>query len=251
MNSNNIIIRNIPGIPEIKSGDDLPLIILKAFKKNRIKLKDKDVLVITQKIISKAENRLVHKDFIKPTAKAIILSKKINKNPFLTQLILNESKRIIQKKPGVIITETHHGFICANSGIDQSNIPVDYYCLLPLNPDNSAKKIRLTFEKEFDIKIGVIISDTFGRPFRSGQTDVAIGVSGITPLLNYRGIKDSYGKNINVTSIAIADELASSAELVLGKTTDSPVALIRGYDFKHSTKNSKLLIMPKNKSLFS
>ena len=251
MNSNNIIIRNIPGIPEIKSGDDLPLIILKAFKKNRIKLKDKDVLVITQKIISKAENRLVHKDFIKPTAKAIILSKKINKNPFLTQLILNESKRIIQKKPGVIITETHHGFICANSGIDQSNIPVDYYCLLPLNPDKSAKKIRLIFEKELDIKIGVIISDTFGRPFRSGQTDVAIGVSGIAPLLNYRGIKDSYGKNINVTSIAIADELASSAELVLGKTTDSPVALIRGYDFKHSTKNSKLLIMPKNKSLFS
>ena len=251
MNSNNIIIRNIPGIPEIKSGDDLPLIILKAFKKNRIKLKDKDVLVITQKIISKAENRLVHKDFIKPTAKAIILSKKINKNPFLTQLILNESKRIIQKKPGVIITETHHGFICANSGIDQSNIPVDYYCLLPLNSDKSAKKIRLIFEKEFDIKIGVIISDTFGRPFRSGQTDVAIGVSGIIPLLNYRGIKDSYGKTINVTSIAIADELASSAELVLGKTTDSPVALIRGYDFKHSTKNSKLLIMPKNKSLFS
>ena len=251
MKSNNIIIRNIPGIPEIKSGDDLPFIISKAFKKNRIKLKDKDVLVITQKIISKAENRLVHKDFIKPTAKAIILSKKINKNPFLTQLILNESKRIIQKKPGVIITETHHGFICANSGIDQSNIPVDYYCLLPLNPDKSAKKIRLIFEKELDIKIGVIISDTFGRPFRSGQTDVAIGVSGIAPLLNYRGIKDSYGKNINVTSIAIADELASSAELVLGKTTDSPVALIRGYDFKHSTKNSKLLIMPKNKSLFS
>ena len=251
MNSNNIIIRNIPGIPEIKSGDDLPPIISKAFKKNRIKLKDKDVLVITQKIISKAENRLVHKDFIKPTAKAIILSKKINKNPFLTQLILNESKRIIQKKPGVIITETHHGFICANSGIDQSNIPVDYYCLLPLNPDKSAKKIRLIFEKEFDIKIGVIISDTFGRPFRSGQTDVAIGVSGIIPLLNYRGIKDSYGKTINVTSIAIADELASSAELVLGKTTDSPVALIRGYNFRYSTKNSKLLIMPKNKSLFS
>ena len=251
MNSNNIIIRNIPGIPEIKSGDDLPLVLSKAFKKNRIKLKDKDVLVITQKIISKSENRLVHKDSIKPTTKAVILSKKINKNPFLTQLILDESKRIIQKKPGVIITETHHGFICANSGIDQSNIPVDYYCLLPLNPDKSAKKIRLIFEKEFDIKIGVIISDTFGRPFRSGQTDVAIGVSGITPLLNYRGIKDSYGKNINVTSIAIADELASSAELVLGKTTDSHVELIRGYDFKHSTKNSKLLIMPKNKSLFS
>ena len=216
MNYNNITIRNILGIPEIKSGDDVSQIILQTLKKNRIKLKDKDVLVITQKIISKAENRLVHKDLIKPTTKAINLSKKINKNPLLTQLILNESKRIIQKKPGVIITETHHGFICANSGIDQSNVPVDCYCLLPINPDNSA-----------------------------------IGVSGINPLLNYKGRKDSYNKNINVTSIAIADELASSAELVLGKTNNSPIALIRGYDFKSSTKNSKLLIMPKNKSLFS
>ena len=251
MNYNNITIRNILGIPEIKSGDDISQIILQTLKKNRIKLKDKDVLVITQKIISKAENRLVHKDLIKPTTKAINLSKKINKNPLLTQLILNESKRIIQKKPGVIITETHHGFICANSGIDQSNVPVDCYCLLPINPDNSAKKIRLILEKEFNIKIGVIISDTFGRPFRSGQTDVAIGVSGINPLLNYKGRKDSYNKNINVTSIAIADELASSAELVLGKTNNSPIALIRGYDFKSSKKNSKLLIMPKNKSLFS
>ena len=123
--------------------------------------------------------------------------------------------------------------------------------MLPINPDNSAKKIRLILEKEFNIKIGVIISDTFGRPFRSGQTDVAIGVSGINPLLNYKGKKDSYNKNINVTSIAIADELASSAELVLGKTNNSPIALIRGYDFKSSKKNSKLLIMPKNKSLFS
>ena len=250
MKYNNIIIRNVIGVPEIKSGDNISQIVLRVLKKNRIKLQDKDVLVITQKIISKAENRLIHKNFINPSSKAIILSKKINKNPVLTQLILNESKRIIQHKSGIIITETHHGFICANSGIDQSNIPANYYCLLPINPDKSAKKIRLILEKEFNIKIGVIISDTLGRPFRSGQTDVAIGVSVINPLLNYRGIKDSYNKNINVTSIAVADELASSAELVLGKTTNSPIALIRGYNFKFSTKNSKLLIMPKNKSLF-
>tara|TARA_B100000029_G_scaffold512171_1_gene608124 strand:+ start:4091 stop:4846 length:756 start_codon:yes stop_codon:yes gene_type:complete len=251
MKYNKIIIRNIPGIPEIQPGNDISKIIIESLKKNRIKLRNKDVLVITQKIISKAEDRLIHINSIKLTSKAIKLSKSINKNPLLTQLILNESKRIIQKKPGVIITETHHGFICANSGIDKSNIPENYYCLLPINPDKSAKKIRLILEKEHSVKLGIIISDTFGRPFRSGQTDVAIGVSGINPLLNYKGIKDSYNKNINVTSIAIADELASSAELVLGKISNSPIALIRGYDFISSTKNSKLLIMPKNKSLFS
>ena len=164
-----IIIKNISNIPEIQSNDDLSKIIISALKKNRLKLKNKDVLVITQKIISKSENRLVHR------------------NNALTQLILDESQRIIKKKYGVIITETNHGFICANSGIDQSNIPPNYFCLLPINPDKSAKKIRIALENEFNVKLGIIISDTFGRPFRSGQTDVAIGVSGISPLLNYKG----------------------------------------------------------------
>ena len=251
MTSNNIIIKSISGIPEINSGDNIAKIIIQALKKNRIKLQNKDVIVITQKIISKSENRLIHKNNVIPKKSAIKLSKSINKNPILTQLILNESKRIIQKKPGVIITETHHGFICANSGIDQSNIPSDYYCLLPVNPDKSAKQIRISLEKEFKINLGVIISDTFGRPFRNGQIDVAIGISGIHPLFNYKGSKDSFHKNINFTSIAIADELASSAELVLGKINNNPIALIRGINFKISSKNSKSLIMPKNKSMFS
>ena len=251
MPSSDIIIKNISNIPEIQSNDNLSKIIIHALKKNRLKLKNKDVLVITQKIISKSENRLVHENNVIPTKSAKKLSKQIGKSSILTQLILDESQRIIKKKYGVIITETNHGFICANSGIDQSNIPQNYFCLLPINPDKSAKKIRIALEREFNVKIGVIISDTFGRPFRSGQTDVAIGVSGISPLLNYKGQKDSFKKNINATSIAIADELASSAELVLGKTNKSPIALIRGYDFQFSSKNSKLLIMPKNKSMFS
>ena len=251
MTSSDIIIKNISNIPEIQSNDNLFKIIIHALKKNRLKLKNKDVLVITQKIISKSENRLVHENNVIPTQSAKKLSKQIGKSSILTQLILDESQRIIKKKYGVIITETNHGFICANSGIDQSNIPQNYFCLLPINPDKSAKKIRIALEREFNVKIGVIISDTFGRPFRSGQTDVAIGVSGISPLLNYKGQKDSFKKNINATSIAIADELASSAELVLGKTNKSPIALIRGYDFQISSKNSKLLIMPKNKSMFS
>ena len=251
MPSSDIIIKNISNIPEIQSNDNLSKIIIHALKKNRLKLKNKDVLVITQKIISKSENRLIHKNNVIPMQSAKKLSKEIGKSSVLTQLILDESQRIIKKKYGVIITETNHGFICANSGIDQSNIPPNYFCLLPINPDKSAKKIRIALEDEFNVKIGIIISDTFGRPFRSGQTDVAIGVSGISPLLNYKGKKDSFKKNINVTSIAVADELASSAELVLGKTNKSPIALIRGYDFQISSKNSKLLIMPKNKSMFS
>lgn len=249
-NINNIIIKHIPNIPEIKSNDNIASIIIKTINKNNIKLKNKDIFVITQKIISKSEDRLIYKNNIKPSKSAIKLSKQIGKNAFITQLIIDESRRIIKKKRGVIITETHHGFICANAGIDQSNVPIDYYCLLPINPDKSAKKIRLLLEKEFNVKLGVIISDTFGRPFRIGQTDVAIGVSGLSPLFNFKGIKDTYGNILNVTSIAIADELASAAELILGKINNSPVALISGYNFKVSSDNSKLLIMPKNRSLF-
>jgi|TARA_B100001179_G_C18592388_1_gene405363 coenzyme F420-0:L-glutamate ligase/coenzyme F420-1:gamma-L-glutamate ligase len=246
-----IIIRSLPNIPEVTSFSNISILISNSLDKNNIKLKNKDVLVITQKIISKAENRLIHKNSIIPSNRAIKLSKQIHKNAKLTQLILDESKRIIKKKHGVVITETHHGFICANSGIDQSNVPINYFCLLPINPDNSAKKIRLFLEKKYKIKISVIISDTFGRPFRTGQIDVAIGVSGLSPLLNYKGKNDNYGRKINVTSIAIADELASAAELLLCKTSNTPVALIRGYNYNVSKKTSKSLIMPKNRSLFS
>jgi len=246
-----IIIRSLPNIPEVTSFSNVSILISNSLDKNNIKLKNKDVLVITQKIISKAENRLIHKNNITPSNRAIKLSKQIHKNVKLTQLILDESKRIIKKKHGVVITETHHGFICANSGIDQSNVPINYFCLLPINPDNSAKKIRLFLEKKYQIKISVIISDTFGRPFRTGQIDVAIGVSGLSPLLSYKGKNDNYGRKINVTSIAIADELASAAELLLCKTSNTPVALIRGYNYNANTKTSKSLIMPKNRSLFS
>jgi coenzyme F420-0:L-glutamate ligase/coenzyme F420-1:gamma-L-glutamate ligase len=246
-----IIIRSLPNIPEVTSSSDISILISDSLDKNNIKLKNKDVLVITQKIISKAENRLIHKNNVIPSNRAIKLSKQIHKNAKLTQLILDESKRIIKKKQGVVITETHHGFICANSGIDQSNVPINYFCLLPINPDTSAKNIRLFLEKKYKIKISVIISDTFGRPFRTGQTDVAIGVSGLSPLLNYKGKNDNYGRKINVTSIAIADELASAAELLLCKTSNTPVALIRGYNYNVSKKTSKSLIMPKNRSLFS
>ena len=139
-----IIIRSLPNIPEVTSFSNISILISNSLDKNNIKLKNKDVLVITQKIISKAENRLIHKNNITPSNRAIKLSKQIHKNAKLTQLILDESKRIIKKKHGVVITETHHGFICANSGIDQSNVPINYFCLLPINPDNSKSTSDLT-----------------------------------------------------------------------------------------------------------
>jgi coenzyme F420-0:L-glutamate ligase/coenzyme F420-1:gamma-L-glutamate ligase len=248
---NNIQIYPIHGLPEINSGDNIGNLIIKSLFKNKLSLLNNDILIITQKIISKSEDRLVHKNSIIPSNRAIKLSKKIHKSPKLTELILNESVRIVKRNSNTIVTETKHGFICANSGIDQSNIKKDYFCLLPLDSDLSALRIRKIIKKQLNVDVAVIVSDTFGRPFRLGQTDVAIGVSGIEPLLNYHGKRDKFGKEIKVTNIAIADELTSAAELVFGKLNRVPVALIRGYPFKKKSKSIKTIIMPKNRSLFS
>ena len=248
---NTIQIYPIHGIPEINAGDNISNLIIKSLHKNKLSLLNKDILVITQKIVSKSEDRLIHKNLIKPSTRAIKLSKKIHKSAKLTELILNESVRIVKMNAHTIVTETKHGFICANSGIDQSNVKKDYFCLLPLDSDFSALQIRKNIKQKLNIDIAVIISDTFGRPFRLGQTDVAIGVSGIDPLLNYHGKLDKFGKQIKVTNMAIADELTSAAELVFGKFNQVPVALIRGYNFKKKSKPIKTIIMPKNLSLFS
>ena len=250
-NKNNIQIYPIHGIPEINAGDNIGNLIIKSLSKNKLSLLNNDILIITQKIISKSEDRLIHKNSITPSLRAIKLSKKIHKSAKLTELILNESVRIVKRNSHTIITETKHGFICANSGIDQSNIKKDYFCLLPLDSDFSALQIRKTIKKQLNIDVAIIISDTFGRPFRLGQTDVAIGISGIEPLMNYYGKFDKFGKQIKVSNIAIADELTSAAELVFGKLNRVPVALIRGYAFQKRSRSIKTIIMPKNQSLFS
>ena len=183
-NKNIIQIYPIHGIPEINAGDNIANLIIKSLPKNKLSLLNKDILIITQKIISKSEDRLIHKNSIKPSIRAIKLSKRIHKSAKLTELILNESVRIIKRNSYTIVTETKHGFICANSGIDQSNIKKDYFCLLPLDSDFSALQIRKNIKQKLNIDVAVIVSDTFGRPFRIGQINVAIGVSGIDPLLN-------------------------------------------------------------------
>jgi coenzyme F420-0:L-glutamate ligase/coenzyme F420-1:gamma-L-glutamate ligase len=217
---------------------------------SKTKLQDGDVLVISQKIISKQEGRIVNLATVIPSLLAQGIGSEYNKDPKLLEVILSESKRIVRMENGIIIVETKNGFICANAGVDESNVPNGFATLLPLDPDKSAKNLREEITKKSGKNIAVLISDTFGRPFRMGQTDCAIGVSGIDSILDYEGKKDTFGKTLRVTAIAIADELCSAAELVMGKTLGVPAAIIRNYKFTSSEDTAKSLIRPKEEDLF-
>jgi coenzyme F420-0:L-glutamate ligase/coenzyme F420-1:gamma-L-glutamate ligase len=208
---NGIQILPIKNIGEIKKGDDLSSVIIKHFK-----LRDYDVLVVTQKVVSKAEGRIV----------------KVDLNDLENQrekIILSEATRVLRKRGDLIITETHHGFICASSGVDFSNVEHGYCALLPKDPDKSAKTLMIKLKHKLGLShLGVIISDTFGRPWRKGLTDVAIGAAGIRVIKDYRGKRDKYKNLMRATEICIADELASAGELVMGKFDEVPCAVIRG-----------------------
>lgn len=195
---------------------------------------DNDIIVVAQKIVSKSENRLRDLRDVIPSPKSIRLAQFHNKDPRLIELILGETTRIIRITKKHLIVETKHGFICANAGIDQSNVANDsqQVLLLPENPDISARNMRKSILDISGKRVSVVIADTFGRPFRTGQTNIAIGIAGITPLKSYIGMNDEYGKKLLVTEIAIADEFAAAAELVMGKTLKTPVAIIRGYKFE-------------------
>lgn len=226
---------------DVARGDDIGRLIMRAIRANRTSLKNHDVVVVTQKIISKSEGRILDLSNVKPSKRALELANQTKKNPRIVELILKESRNLIRYSENLIITETRHGFICANSGIDQSNVgsPEDgFVSLLPVDPDLSAKRIRNAIGKTFGMNIAVVVSDTFGRPFRLGQTNVAIGVSGIDSIKSYIGRTDMYGNMLRITEIAIADELASAAELVMGKTEKVPIAVIRGYDFSSTETGS-------------
>jgi coenzyme F420-0:L-glutamate ligase/coenzyme F420-1:gamma-L-glutamate ligase len=238
---------------DVELGASLGRLILQALHENRAGLQDGDVLVVAQKIVSKAEGRVVQLTGIRPSAKAARLARQLGKDPRLIELILQESKEIVLVKNGIIITETRHGLVCANSAVDQSNLSSDTAAavLLPVDPDGSARRLRAFFKKENGIDVAVIITDTFGRPFREGQVNVAVGVSGIRPIKSYIGKKDMFGKKLRVTEIAVADELASAAELVMGKSDGVPVAIVRGYKYGRADRaTSKLLIRKKEQDLF-
>ena len=230
---------------EITIDDDLSKLII-----NSTDIHDDDIIIIAQKIISKHEGRVVELSRVKPSLLAEGISSQYKKNPRIVELILSESKRIIRMKNGLIIVETNHGFICANAGIDESNVVNGFATLLPLNSDKSAKLIRTKILNETGKNVSIIISDTFGRPFRMGQTNCAIGISGMNPILDYSGTLDSFNRTMRVTAIAIADELSAAAELVMEKTKKCPVSIIRdySYDFKDGSIND--LIRPENQDLF-
>ena len=241
----------INGLPEIRPGADLPGLIASSVKKQKLTISSEDILIVTQKIVSKAEGQEVRLADVKPSRFAIDYAKQWNKDPRQVEVVLRESRRIVKMDIGVLITETHHGFICANSGVDMSNASRDGVAmLLPKDPDASARHIRAGIRKATGKSPAVIISDTFGRPWRDGQTNVAIGIAGMDAMADYRGQKDTRGAELKVTLIAAADELASAAELVMGKTIGVPVALIRGYKYKSDPGTYKTLLYRPEVDLF-
>ena len=220
----------VTGLPEFKSNDDLVEILSNTLNESLV---ENDILVITQKIISKIENRTVNlqdKDF--------------------SEVLKDEATQIIRKRGETVIARTKHGFICANAGIDKSNIEQGYALLLPEDPDKTAYKIRKQIFVRNSINVAVIISDTFGRAWRKGQTNVAIGCSGIEPMVSYIGTIDSFGNDLMATEIAIVDELASASELVMNKIDEIPIAIIRGYSYENSDKGIKEIIRADDEDFF-
>lgn len=220
---------------DVRPHDELDLIILEAAGQE---IQNGDVLVVAHKIVSKAEGRIVSLADVKPSPKAVKMAKEHGKDPRIMELILKESVQILRAKDGIIVSETRRGLVCANAGVDQSNVEGDSAVLLPVDPDMSASMLKDAVKKKAGKEIAVIITDTFGRPFREGQTNVAIGVAGISPIRSYIGSRDMYGRKLRVSEIAIADEIASAAELVMGKAEGVPVAIIRGYRFEKAAKSS-------------
>jgi len=243
----------IQEIGEISPGSDLGLILFQALQAQALPLHSGDMLVITQKIVSKAEGRVVNMDDIEPSEFARSLAEAFQKDPAHIEVVLRESKRIVRMDHGVLITETPHGFICANAGVDESNAGGSRtLTLLPLDPDRSARELRARLQQLADepIDIAVIISDTWGRPWRDGQVNFAIGVSGMESLVDYRGMRDPYGYEMHVSKIAVADELAAAAELVMNKIDRVPAALIRGYSYLPGAGSGQSLLRDPSTDMF-
>ncbi len=247
---NAVTVVPIQGVPEIRPGADIGWEVARAMRECGLALVGGDIVVIKSKIVSKAERRLVFAKDIEPSAFAVSAAALTGREPRYMELVLRESVRIVRMGPGVIISETKHGFVLANAGVDGSNTGAGVYALLPESPDASAANIRERLFDAFGVYAGVIISDTFGRPWREGQCDLAIGICGIAPLSDETGTKDAYGNVLRYTKAAVADELAGAAELVCGKTENVPAALIRGYEFEARESAIDEVIMPMERDLF-
>lgn len=243
----------VPNFPIVREGDDIAEIIIDCLKKENLKVIDGDVIVVAETIVSKAEGNVLDLSNVRVSEKAKKLAKKTGKDERLVQAILDEAKEIVAVGDGPIIVETHHGFVCASAGIDHSNVKglKDFVALLPKNPDKTAEKIRKRIEREYGKKIAVLINDTQGRPFRVGAVGTAIGVSGLHPVWVRAGDVDLYGYVLEASPIAIADELASAASILMGQADEGiPVVIVRGARYKAGEGTSKDLIRRKEKDLF-
>lgn len=250
---NAIQIIGIEGLPIIKEGDNLAELICSAAKRQDTPIQNGDIIVVTHVIVSRAEGKIINLDEVVPSEFAKNIAEQYEKDPATVEVVLQESKSIRRMGDGKLITETKHGFVCANSGVDKSNVPGERnVTLLPEDPDNSAENIRREVKRLTGCDVAVVISDTHGRPLREGEINIAIGVAGMKPLRDRRGEKDLFGYVLRVKNTAIADELASAAELVIGQADEGvPVAIIRGYNYpKSESARATELIRPKEKDLF-
>ena len=232
----------VRGLPAIREGDDLPALVLA-----RVELEDGDVVVFAQKGVSKAEGRVVRLEDVEPSERAHELAG--DDDPRRTEVILRESAEIVRERVPLLIVRTRHGFTCASAGVDASNTEPGTLVLLPVDPDASAARLRRRFRELADVDVGVIVSDSFGRPFRQGTTDVALGVAGLAPLLDLRGTRDWSGHELRSTQIAIADEIAGAAQLVMPKDAGTPVAIVRGLDVAGDGA-ARDLVIPPDRDLF-
>jgi len=240
----------IPGLPEIRKGYKLSKLIALAARRAKIIFEDGDILVVAQKIISKAEGRTVRLSTVQPSSQARALAKKLSGEARFIEVVLRESRRIV-RADRVLIVETHHGFVCANAGVDHSNVRgPDFVTLLPKNPDRSSRRLASALRRQTGKCLAVIISDTFGRPWRLGLINVAIGACGVPALLDLRGTRDRHRKLLSATILAVADELAAAAGLLMDKSAGTPVVLIRGYRYRFVQDPAARIIRSASEDLF-
>ena len=240
----------VEGLPEIRRGDELAPLILEAARRQGTALQDRDLLVVSQKIVSKTEGRVVRLADVAVSDEARSVADEIGRDPRLVQVILGESRRIVRKAKDVLIVETRHGFVCANAGVDQSNVDADTACLLPEDSDRSAGALRAHLRTLTGHDLAIIVADTFGRPWREGLVNVAVGLAGLEPIVSYLGQLDPAGHVLQATILALADELAGAAEPVMGKLDRVPVAIIRGLDWPRGDGSSRALLRDPARDLF-
>ena len=251
MATRSLAIVPVHGIPEVRPGDDLVGLLLEALTRAGERLVDGDVLAFAQKVVSKSEGRLVRLADVKPGARALRMAEQSGKDPRQLEVVLSESVKVLRWERGVLISETRHGFVCANAGVDRSNAGApDTVVLLPVDPDASAARIRDEIAKRAQARVAIVVTDTFGRAWREGHTNVAIGIAGLPALKRYVGQRDPEGYELRVTEIAVADEIAAAAELVMGKLDRCPVAIVRGIVMDAPAETAREYVRPAERDLF-